>query len=217
VNAGAESLPDPAPSPRQQSGGWNAQRITAVIIGVIVLGLVGVLAFSDTAVEREGASPLLGRNAPLFSGESVLADGQRFSLADQQGKWVVLNVFAPWCVPCVREHPMLVDFAEDNSGAESDVVLVSAIFDSPRGDVRDFFAERGGTWPVLSDSKLLVDYGITGVPETFLISPAGQVLWKWSAELTRTRLDEALTRGRSLYNSARDAGSTTAAATTGTP
>lgn len=181
--------------------GWRAQRVVAVVVGLAVVALVGVLATRQTAVERDAASPLLGRDAPLFSGESVL-DGTRFSLAEQRGRWVVLNVFASWCVPCVREHPDLVRFHERNVKAGSDVVLVSAVFDDARSDVRRFFAERGGSWPVIQDSKLLVDYAITGVPETMLISPAGQVLWKQARQVSLDDLEGALATGRRLYASA---------------
>ncbi len=201
-------------APRPASGsGWRAQRIGAIAVAVLVVAFVAVLATRETAVERESTSPILGRDAPLFSGESIL-DGTRFSLADQRGKWVLLNVFASWCVPCVREHPDLVRFHERNVKPDGDVVLVSAVFDDARGDVRKFFEERGGDWPVIQDSKLLVDYGITGVPETMLITPAGQVLWKQARQVDLEMLEEALATGRRLYDSA---GSADAPVTTEAP
>lgn len=193
---------DTGPRGGSQGGSpWRAQRIAAVAVGLVIVVLVGVLATRETAVERESASPLLGRDAPLFSGESVI-DGTRFSLAEQRGKWVVLNVFASWCVPCVREHPALIEFHRRNVSADSDVAMVAAVFQEPLSDVRRFFQERGGEWPVLRDNKLLVDYGVTGVPETLLISPAGQILWRQNREVTLEMLEGAVARGRELYASA---------------
>jgi cytochrome c biogenesis protein CcmG/thiol:disulfide interchange protein DsbE len=181
--------------------------VAAAAVGLVIVAFVAVLATRETAVERRASNPLLGRDAPLFSGESVL-DGSRFSLADQRGKWVVLNVFASWCVPCVKEHPDLVEFHVRQVRPDSDVALVSAVFQEPLGDVRAFFAREGGTWPVLRDNKLLVDYGVTGVPETMLISPAGQILWRQNRQVSLEMLEEAVARGRELYASAAGASTT---------
>jgi cytochrome c biogenesis protein CcmG, thiol:disulfide interchange protein DsbE len=204
-----QPTPPAAPTPVAPTrSGWTGTRITSVIVGVVIAGLIGVLATRRSALERESVSQLLGREAPAFSGKSIL-DGRSFSLQEQQGKWVVLNVFATWCTPCVREHPELVEFQKSHAG--TDVELVSIVFDDQAGDVRSFFTKRGGTWPVLQDPKVLVDYGITGVPETFLISPAGQILWKVNRQITRARLDEALATGRKLFETAPGSSSPTSA------
>jgi cytochrome c biogenesis protein CcmG, thiol:disulfide interchange protein DsbE len=176
---------------------WRGPRLAAVIVGLLVVGLVVVLATRDNALERNDQATILGKTAPPFSGDSIL-DGTRFSLSEQQGKWVVLNVFASWCVPCVKEHPELVEFQKNNSGPDADVAIVSAVFQDPKADVQEFFKKFGGSWPVLDNAEILVNYGVTGVPETFLISPSGQVLWKQSRQISAQMLEEALVEGRQM-------------------
>jgi cytochrome c biogenesis protein CcmG, thiol:disulfide interchange protein DsbE len=183
---------------------WNGPRLAAIFVGLLVVGLVGVLATRQTAIDRDEQSTILGKTAPPFSGLSIL-DGKRVSLSEQRGKWVVLNVFASWCVPCVKEHPELVTFQENNSGPNADVVVISAVFQDPKSDVQKFFKKFGGSWPVLDNAELIVNYGVTKVPETFLISPAGQVLWKQNRQISAQMLEDAVAEGRQMMTASSNA------------
>jgi cytochrome c biogenesis protein CcmG, thiol:disulfide interchange protein DsbE len=185
------------PTDVRRRSSWNGPRIAAICVGLVVIGLVVVLATRQTAIDRDEQSTILGKTAPAFSGESITT-GERVSLSEHRGKWVVLNVFASWCVPCVKEHPELVKFQENNSGPNADVVLISAVFQDPKSDVQRFFKKFGGTWPVIDNSELIVNYGVTKVPETFLISPAGQVLWKQNRQVDAQMLEDALAEGRQM-------------------
>ena len=91
------------------------------MIAVLVALLVAVLATRDSATERTTQSPLIGEIAPTVEGDTI--DGGSFSLADQRGRWVVLNFFGSWCTPCLEEHPELLAFDAAHR-AEGDAVLV---------------------------------------------------------------------------------------------
>ncbi len=163
----------------------------AVPVLVVMVGFLGVLAISDPSGTEQRSSPLLGRQAPDISGETI--DGDTFDLADHRGEFVLLNVFATWCVPCLREHPELVNFSQRHDLA-GDATVVSVVFDDTVSNVRDFFDERGGDWPVLTDEtgRISLSYGVSQVPESFLISPDGVVVARLTLGVTASGLDQLL-------------------------
>jgi cytochrome c biogenesis protein CcmG/thiol:disulfide interchange protein DsbE len=173
----------------------HTARWAAVALGVVLALLVFLLATRDPASTRLAASPLLGRPAPELAGESLL-DGGSFELDTQTGRWVLVNFFATWCTPCVAEHDDLQTFATAHAEA-GDARVVSVVFDDDAGDVASFFADRGGDWPVLpNDGRVTVDFGVTGVPESFLIGPDGIVRAKITGGIEASRLEEVLAQAK---------------------
>src|SRR5690606_29211914 len=114
---------------------------------VVMLAFVAVLALSDPGGKDLTDSPLLGRQAPDIAGETI--HGEAFDLADQRGQWVLVNFFQTTCIPCVREHPELVEFSK-NHAEEGDASVVSVVFESTVSSVETFFADNGGDWPVVN-------------------------------------------------------------------
>jgi cytochrome c biogenesis protein CcmG, thiol:disulfide interchange protein DsbE len=164
-------------------------KMIAVGVAVVLTAFIGVLATRKTQ-SNDRASRVLGQAAPQITGTSLL-DGKPFDLQAQQGRFVVVNYFATWCPPCVLEHPELVKFSE----AHPEVALVSVVFQDPDTDgVQKFFAKRGGKWPVLQSERAAVDFGVRGVPETYLISPAGQLIFQTNGGVTRKALEKAINR-----------------------
>ena len=148
----------------------------AGIIAVVAVLFVWVLATREPAQDRRTDSPLVGRAAPPIEGTTMA--GEPFDLDDLRGRWVVVNFFATWCVPCRQEHPELVSFHRRHQAA-GDASVVSVVFDDGgRGAAvlrrqrrRLAGGRRGGTGVIL-------DYGVTGVPESYLVAPTGLVAAK---------------------------------------
>ena len=94
------------------------------------------------------------------------------------------------CVPCIREHPELVEF-EARHAPLNDVVVVSVAFDDTADNIRTFFDEFGGDWPVISEDtgSIAVAYGVVAVPETYLIQPGGVIVEKLLGGVTADQLD----------------------------
>lgn len=168
----------------------------AVTLGLFVL----LLATRDPGGESIDRS-IEGSLAPSVVG--VTTDGSDFDLDDERGRWVVVNFFSTNCQPCIIEHPELVAF--DEAHAESgDATVVSVAFDDSADNVAEFFAANGGDWPVIVDDTgpIAIDYGVTGVPESYLVAPSGLVAWKIVGGVTQADLETAIA---DLESAAREA------------
>ncbi|MDQ3895714.1 MAG: TlpA family protein disulfide reductase [Actinomycetota bacterium] len=167
----------------------------AVAVAVPVALLVLALANGEPAATRAVKSPLVGRPAPAIEGTTV--DGGEASLAALEGKWVVVNFFATWCVPCRQEHPDLVRFADAHQ-ATGDAAVLAVVYSDNAQAVKEFRDSEGGTWPMLTDPKgrIALDYGVAGVPESFLVSPQGVVVAKLLGGVRAGDLDQLLYRAK---------------------
>jgi cytochrome c biogenesis protein CcmG/thiol:disulfide interchange protein DsbE len=197
-----EVLDDVAPASGDDSGP-RRRRIAPLIVGVVAVvmaGLFVVLAGADADKSESADSPLIGRPAPEATG--TLDDGTSFDLARRKGSWVVLNFFDPECVPCIQEHPELVQFSKDQEslgieGAE----LYSVITRGEKEEIDAFFAEQGGDWPAIYSEfdEFPVAFGVAAVPETWIIDPSGVVQLRLISKVTAAQLNQILQQYREQY------------------
>jgi cytochrome c biogenesis protein CcmG/thiol:disulfide interchange protein DsbE len=172
--------------------------------------LVFLLAVGLTRDPREIPSPFIDKPAPEFSLPQLAKDANTdvvFTPAEIQGKVWLLNVWASWCISCREEHPVLVDLAKRNL-----VPIVGLNYKEVRGDggldsskiapneekqlaserAQKWLAQRGDpyTLSVLDlDGRVGIDYGVYGVPETFVIDKAGVIRFKQIGPITPEVLD----------------------------
>jgi cytochrome c biogenesis protein CcmG, thiol:disulfide interchange protein DsbE len=166
-------------------------RWVALCAGVVAVALLVLLATRERASDDGVTTALIGREAPEIESTDVLT-GQPFRLSALSGRYLIVNFFATWCTPCIVEHPELVKFAAEHKAA-GDVAVVSVVFRDRADDVQKFFAARGGDWPVVASNRAVVEYGVTRVPETYLVRPDGIVVAKFLG-VTQVGLDRALER-----------------------
>ncbi len=180
-----------APAPRAR--GRVAALITVPLALVLVVFVV-ILATRDPASDREVESPLLGQPAPRIEGTTI--EGRPFDSATYDGRWLLVNFFATWCVPCVQEHPELIAFERGQSEADGGQTnVVSVVFDDQEDAVQRFFARNGGDWPVvLTDDTVVAEWGVAGVPESYLVDPGGIVRAKLVGGVTAAGLDDLVQR-----------------------
>lgn len=143
------------------------------------------------------APPGEGGLAPDFALKNL--GGGEVKLADLRGKVVLLNFWATWCPPCREEIPSMAKLNAAMAGKPFQMLAVS-IDEGGKEAVEAYFSKAGTTLPALLDQKQAVGkrYGITGVPETFIINPKGVILKKvigpldWSDPAVIRFLDDAM-------------------------
>jgi cytochrome c biogenesis protein CcmG/thiol:disulfide interchange protein DsbE len=169
---------------------------TALGLGVVISLLVGVLATRKSAENALAASPLVNKAAPVLNGTTI--KGEPFSLSAQRNRYVVVNFFASWCVPCLQEHPELDKFVQRHQGGDAE--LVSVLFDDDPASARAFFQRHGGDWTVVDDpgAKAALDFGVRGPPESFVVDRQGFVLTRIVGRVTADGLDRLLSQAKAL-------------------
>jgi cytochrome c biogenesis protein CcmG/thiol:disulfide interchange protein DsbE len=177
------------PGSPDSDGRPGVARIAASIVGVMLVAFIIVLVTRDTNSGTRVKSSLFGEVVPEVAGETL--DGTVFNVDSARDRWVVVNFFASWCVPCENEHPELIEFA---SRHPEDALIVSVPFGDTEEDARAFFEERGGDWPVVLDPKAehAVSFGVLQPPESYLVAPSGIVVAKWLGEITADELDRVI-------------------------
>lgn len=185
------SPPAPVARPRRR----RTARWVALGLGIVLVAFVVVLATRPPAATRVGRSPLVGKPAPAVAAETI--DGEPFQLTSQQGRWVLVNFFATWCVPCRVEHPELIRFQQRHA-ALGDATVVGVVYGDSVDAVRAFRREEGGDWPMLvdPDGKIALEFGVSGVPESFLIDPGGTVVAKLVGGVRTEDLERLLRQAR---------------------
>jgi len=150
-------------------------------LGIFVL-LVGFLYVGLHRDPREIPSPLIDKPAPMFQLPQLHRPDQELSLQDMRGKVWLLNVWASWCESCRDEQPLLVEYARQN------VVPIYGLDykDDPADAIK--WLEQFGNPFVLSavdkEGQVGIDFGVYGVPETFLIDKQGIIRYKQIGAIT---------------------------------
>ena len=146
----------------------------AVLVGFLYVGL-----HRDP---REVPSPLIGKPAPDFALTRVDLPAQTVRRADLLGKVWMLNVWASWCDACREEHPDLVDFARLKA-----VPIYGLDYKDQRPPAQAWLAQRGNPYDASlfdADGRVGIDFGVYGVPETFVIDKQGVIRFKQIGPLT---------------------------------
>lgn len=144
---------------------------------LLALAVIGLFASCESKLETETQKMVVGQLAPDF----VLDDlkGKTWKLADLKGKVVLVKFWATWCPPCREEMPTLEALYQSMPREEFEILAILTN-DDPR--LAERFVQRAGvTFPILidPDSKVAASYGVTGVPETFIVDPYGMLREKF--------------------------------------
>jgi len=139
---------------------------------------------------REIPSPLIDKAAPDFTATTLLDESQTIGTQDLHGQVWLLNVWASWCVACRQEHPLLNDLASQDL-----VTLVGLNYKDKREDAKQWLNELGNPYDVIAhDLKgdVGIDFGVYGVPESFLIDKKGQIRYKQIGPFNKQSIEEKL-------------------------
>jgi cytochrome c biogenesis protein CcmG/thiol:disulfide interchange protein DsbE len=143
---------------------------------------VGLLAFGLRLDPREVPSPLIGRPAPAFELPLLQQPDKSFSQKDMLGTVWVMNVWASWCPPCLVEHPVVSELARSGIAP-----VVGLNYKDAREDALPWLKRNGDPFQVTvydAAGRIAIDYGVYGVPETYVIDRNGIIRYKHIGPLT---------------------------------
>ena len=154
-------------------------------LGLFVV-LVMFLAVGLGLDPRDVPSPLVNKPAPAFKVSQLEQADLQFSPEVLKGKVWLLNVWASWCVACREEHPVLLEFSRSRM-----IPIVGLDYRDQRKDAMNVIRRSGNPYDLIAfdgDGRVGIDYGVYGVPESYLIDKAGMIRYKHTGPIT----DEAL-------------------------
>jgi cytochrome c biogenesis protein CcmG/thiol:disulfide interchange protein DsbE len=139
---------------------------------------------------HEVPSPLINKPAPAFNLPQLHEPTKHLSTEDMKGQVWMLNVWASWCVSCREEHPVLVDLARRNI-----VPIVGLDYKDKNADGEAWLRSGGDPYTLIAtdaDGRVGIDYGVYGVPETYIIDKQGVIRYKEIGAITRQKLQEVI-------------------------
>jgi cytochrome c biogenesis protein CcmG/thiol:disulfide interchange protein DsbE len=159
---------------------------TVFLIPVAIF--LGIAAFFYAGLRNGPAniipSPLVGKPPPAFVLEALGPEFQSFAASDlAQGKPILVNFWASWCAPCRIEAPVLEELAQ-----REDLAVYGVAYKDAPEDSREFLTEFGNPFARLAadpDGRVAIDWGVTAVPETFVIDADGIVRARFAGALTQ--------------------------------
>jgi cytochrome c biogenesis protein CcmG/thiol:disulfide interchange protein DsbE len=159
----------------------------AWVLGAFI-ALVAVLAVGLRLNPREVPSPLIGKPAPAFELPLLTEPDTRFSEKDMLGKVWIMNVWASWCPPCLVEHPVVTQIARSGMAP-----VVGLNYKDTRDDALPWLERNGDPYQLIvfdASGRIGIDYGVYGVPETYVIDRKGVIRYKHVGPLTADVVQE---------------------------
>jgi cytochrome c biogenesis protein CcmG/thiol:disulfide interchange protein DsbE len=148
----------------------------------IFLVLIVYFAIGLTLDPHKVPSPLIGKPAPAFRLPTVADPNQFLATADLKGRPILINVWASWCTACREEHPLLLRISKDKR-----VAIYGLDYKDTRIDANAWLTQGGDPYRLSAfdaDGRAAIDWGVYGVPETFLVDAAGIIRYKHIGPLT---------------------------------
>ena len=165
-----------------------------LLFGLPLIALVALVAVFAMSMNRDPSlvrSVLIDKQAPVFAMAEVPELGvPGFDTAALKGAVTVVNVFASWCIPCRDEHPLL-----EALKAETGVRLFGINQSDAPENARAFLAELGNPYDAVGmdrDRRVSIDWGVYGVPETFVVDAEGIITFKFVGPLSPETVESQL-------------------------
>jgi len=163
-----------------------------VFIGVMGLLLARLFAGDPSRLP----SALLNKSVPKFDLPALLTTAPGLADKDlRQGHVTVLNIFASWCGPCHQENPQLVALSQDKRLAAEGVKLVGIAYKDQPDDTRRYLGQEGNPYTAIgvdASGRTGIDFGVYGVPETYIVKGDGTIAFKFVGPIDDATLRDAI-------------------------
>jgi cytochrome c biogenesis protein CcmG/thiol:disulfide interchange protein DsbE len=156
----------------------------------VFAALIGFLFVGLSLNPREVPSPLIGKPAPAFRLAQLHAPEKQFTREDMLGQVWLLNIWASWCASCRDEHPLLTDLARAGT-----VPIVGLNYKDKPDEAKAWLKRFGDPYQLSvtdPDGRIGIEYGVYGVPETFVIDKTGAIRQKHIGPVTRDSLEKKI-------------------------
>jgi DsbE subfamily thiol:disulfide oxidoreductase len=145
-----------------------------ILLLILSVGIISILLLSKGKQEQDKRATV-GLDAPLFELKDV--EGNTWRLADLKGKVVIINFWASWCDTCKEEKPYIMNVL--NKFKNEKLIYLSILYNDKPSDAMSYLKSLGFNFPLLVDDKqVAVAYGLTGIPETFIVDKNGMLAKK---------------------------------------
>ena len=161
-----------------------------VLVPLIAFALMVLFGWGLFRGGDDLPSALLDKPVPEFALAPVLGREEGLSTQDLIGHVSLVNVFASWCVPCRAEHPLFMELS-----ATGEVPLYGINYKDPPEQARAWLDELGDPYARIGadiDGRAGIEWGVYGVPETYVIAPDGTIAYRHVGPITRANLEETL-------------------------
>lgn len=164
-------------------------RLGYVLPAVVMLGILVLLGIGLTRDPREVPSPLIGKPAPAFALPGLGGTPPQLANADLAGRPVLVNFFASWCAACRVEHPLLMQLAKEG------IEIIGIDYKDTDAEGAQWLQRHGNPYRTIGADRngaMGLDWGVYGVPETYVLSPEGVILYKQIGPVTEAAWREKI-------------------------
>jgi len=168
----------------------HIEMLKYIIPLVLFITIAVFLALGLKLKPGEIPSPFIGKSAPTFSAFKLDAPDQKLTPGDMKGKVWLFNVWASWCVSCRAEHPVLNELARQQKA-----MIIGLNYKDKPDDALNWLQTLGNPYMVSimdQDGRIGIDWGVYGVPETFVIDKKGVIRYKHTGPVTTEDVQQTL-------------------------
>ena len=158
--------------------------ILTPLISLLLISLFVLIYLLSNKDPNKPPSALINKNIPKFESKSLYDKGKILKNIDLKNKKILVNFFASWCLPCKVEHPLFFEISE----SYPDLYILGFNHKDKEKDAKNYLSEDGNPYNFVgidSDGMIALEFGVFGLPETFLISEKGKIIYKYMGPLTK--------------------------------
>ncbi len=152
-----------------------------ILLVICLFVLVYLLGNNDP---NKPPSALINKNIPIFESVSLYDSNNFIKTQDIKNKKVIVNFFASWCLPCKVEHPLFFELSNNYP----DLYFLGFNHKDKKIDAKKYLSEEGNPYNFVgvdNDGMIALEFGVFGLPETFLINEEGKIIYKFMGPLTK--------------------------------
>jgi len=170
-------------------------RKIVLIIPLILLTTVCLFFLLFILFEKDPNNPpsaLLNKKLPVFSSTSLYNNKESLDSDSLKDKYTLINFFASWCAPCRAEHHLFFEIKKE----KPELFILGFSHKDDPNDSKKYLEEKGDPYSFVGidqDGKIAFEFGVFGLPETFIINSEGQIIFKHIGQLTKEIIDNEIT------------------------